>query len=207
LKENPQKLGYLGENLWIYSDYDHDRLYSSRNEILEGRVGACYVSSPSLKNPRAAGHTLELISFVDPEPFSQWENLPWKNRGSDYMQVKNRISESMISVLERQIPGITGLIDYKELSTPLSTHFFTGHRGGSIYGLPGIPQKFKNSWLKINAPLKNLYLTGSDVAVHGIVGAMMGGVFTTGILTGMPAGLMKIFRTAMQYSKELGIRD
>ena len=54
------------------------------------------------------------------------------------------------------------MIDYRELSTPLSTEHFTAHREGNVYGLPAIPQRYRHSWLGTRTPVKNLYLTGAD---------------------------------------------
>ena len=201
LKDDPQKIGYYGENLWLYSSYDHDQVYRERNKLSDCQPGACYVSCPSAKNPDATAHTMEIISFIDHSVFQEWAEMPWKNRGAKYELLKETITENIISFVESRLPGLRGLIDYKELSTPLSTRHFTGHRAGEIYGLPGIPQKFEVDWLKIKSPIKNLYLTGSDVAIHGIVGAMMSGVITTGIMMGMPFSIMKIFKSAIKYNK------
>ncbi len=203
LKDDPRHSGYDGENLWIYGSYDHDQIFRDRNDLINAKTGACYVSCPSAKNPAATSHTLELISFLDQSVFKKWADLPWKNRGADYEQLKDTIAENMLSFVEPHLPGLRDLIDYKELSTPLSTEHFTGHRAGVIYGLPAIPEKFSADWLTIKSPVKNLYLTGGDTGMHGIVGAMMSGVMSTGMMMGMPFGIMKIFRSAIKYSKSL----
>ena len=178
-KDNPSKLGFNGENLWIYNGYDHDEVFANRCRIVEGEISGCFLSFPSLKDPTAKGHTAELISFADYHQFSAWSERKWKKRGMEYDALKQRISEALISFVDSRYPGFADLIEYRELSTPLTTTDFTGHRHGCIYGLPATPEKFSAKWLKPKTPIKNLYLTGSDVADHGIVGALMGGVMTT----------------------------
>ncbi|MDJ0713742.1 MAG: NAD(P)-binding protein [Prochloraceae cyanobacterium] len=39
-------------------------------------------------------------------------------------------------------------------------------------------------WIDAKTPIENLYLTGTDVSGHGILGAALGGVVTAGVLNG-----------------------
>jgi phytoene dehydrogenase-like protein len=203
LTEDPGKLGLKGENHWLFTSYNHDEMYQKRNDLIDGQVTHCYVSFPSLKNPPALSHTMEIIAFIDTEPFSRWADKPWKNRGPDYDALKQRISTALLEFVERKIPGITKIVDYMELSTPLSTFFFTGHPDGTIYGLPATPERYQNNWLGIRTPFSNLFLTGTDATGHGIVGAMWGGVLTAGTVMGLPMSLFKIINTCRKYSREL----
>lgn len=202
LKDDPRKIGFEGENYWIYSSYDHDEIYESRNQLINGNAVACYVSFPSLKNPKATAHTMEIIAFIDAAPFRDWANQPWKNRDAEYAELKQKISEALINFACERITPFKDFIDYHELSTPLSTEFFTGHREGNIYGLPAIPERFKKKWLTPRTPIKNFYLTGSDVASHGILGALMGGVLTSGVIMG-GMGPMKIFSAAKKFGSRI----
>ncbi len=191
-KSDPRALGFNGENLWIYNQYDHDAIYAGRNRVVDGTVSGCFLSFPSMKNPQAESHTAQLISFADYESFAEWADSQWQNRDSAYQQRKARIAEALIDYVEQRYPGFAELIDYQELSTPLTTEHFMGHRQGAIYGLPAVPEKFSNRYLKPTTSIKNLYLTGSDVAGHGIVGALMGGVLTTLKLTRHRWPLLKL---------------
>jgi phytoene dehydrogenase-like protein len=86
------------------------------------------------------------------------------------------------------------MVDYKELSTPLSTEYMTGHRNGNIYGIPATPERYKLKWLGARTPIKNLYLTGADTTCHGIVGAMLAGAVTASIVMRSPLDILKAFR-------------
>ncbi|MCP5500522.1 MAG: NAD(P)/FAD-dependent oxidoreductase [Leptospiraceae bacterium] len=194
-KENPTKLGFKGENYWIYNSYDHDKIYENRNMTLEGNPPGCYLSFPSLKDPKAEAHTAEIIAFVDYEPFNKWKAGEWKNRGEDYMALKEKITEGLLNFIEEKFPGFKELIEYKELSTPLSNEYFTAHKNGTIYGIPCTPERFKMDWLGIRTPVQNLYLTGADACSPGIVGSMMGGYATAGSLMGF-SGVMGIVKEA-----------
>jgi len=203
-KEDPrQTLGIQGENYWIYGGYNHDDLYARRNELLEGKVKIAFLSFPSLKKSETQHHTAEIISFVDYEPFKPWAGQPLKKRDKDYRQLKEKISRALLDLIESHLPGFKSQVAYYELSTPLSTEHYTGFPQGNIYGIPATPQRYKQKWISLHTPVKRLYLTGSDAAAHGIAGAMMGGVLTAAAILGMPASLMKIFKTAFKYSNGL----
>lgn len=188
--KDPREYGFYGENYWIYDYEDHNEAYENRNRILEGKPSMVYLSFPSLKDTKAVGHTGELISIVDYEPFTPWKDKEWKKRGDDYMALKEKISQGMISLVAKHFPKFPELIAYKELSTPLSNEEFTGHPYGSIYGLPCTVERFSKKWLGTKTPIENLYLTGADVLTPGIAGALGGGFNCLAHLLG-PIGLAK----------------
>ena len=64
---------------------------------------------------------------------------------------------------------------------------------------PGTPEKYSQTWLGPRTPIGNLYLTGSDVVLLGIMGALMGGVLTASCVLG-PLGFPKVMRAALSHS-------
>jgi len=184
LKENPSKLGFHGENHWIYSGYDHNEMCQRRNEILEDKPLYCYLSFPSQKDPQAVAHTAEIITTLDYATVENWKNRPWLKRGADYQALKDKVAETLIDFVNERYSGFKDLIEYQEVSTPITIETFTGHLRGRVYGIPATPERFRLSWLKVTTPIKNLFLTGADVAAPGILGALMGGVATSAHLLG-----------------------
>jgi phytoene dehydrogenase-like protein len=199
-KENPSKLGFHGENHWIYSGYDHDEICQRRNEILEGNPHFCFLSFPSLKDPQAVTHTAELISLLDYATVERWKDRPWLRRGTDYRELKDKLAETLIDFVNQRYPGFKELVDYQEVSTPITSEKFTGHLRGAIYGIPATPERFRMPWLRVTTPIKNLYLTGTDAAVLGISGALVGGVATSAHLLGS-TGVMQILSATRKTPK------
>jgi len=191
LKEDPSKFGFHGENHWIFPGYDHDALFKHRNEVLEGKPAYCYLSFPSLKDPQASSHTAEIVTLLDYAEVAKWKDYPWRRRGEDYQILKDRIAQSLIAFVNERYPVFKDLVDYYEVATPITFEKFSGHVRGTIYGIPSTPERFRLSWLKVATPIKNLYLTGMDVAGLGILGALMGGVATAARLLGS-LGVMQI---------------
>ncbi|MEH2114473.1 phytoene desaturase family protein [Nostoc sp.] len=197
LKESPQQLGFQGENHWIYTTYNHDAITQDPPISADNLPKFCYLSFPSLKDPLAEGHTAEIIAYVDYDFFSQWQEQSWRRRGADYTELKAQITQSLIQLVERHYPGFQDLIEYAELSTPLTVEHFDASDRGAIFGIPCIPERLDQSWIAARTPIKNLYLTGVDTLSLGIMGAMMGGVKTAGVLNGA-FGFFKIMTTIMR---------
>jgi phytoene dehydrogenase-like protein len=199
LRRDPRELGFQGENHWIFSSFEHNEMYAQRNELLEGRAPMAYLSFPSLKDPHAKRHTAEIIAPLSYRSLETYRAERWRRRGGDYESAKNRITQALLDLIEHHHPGFRDLVEYSELGTPLTFEHFTAAPSGSIYGYPGTPDKYRKTWLGPGTPIRNLYLTGSDVAVLGIMGALMGGVLTASRLLG-PLGFFQLMRAATSYS-------
>ena len=124
---------------------------------------------------------------------------PWRRRGEDYESAKNRMTKALLDLIERHHPGFGDLVEYSELGTPLTFEYFTAAPSGTIYGYPATPEKYSKAWLGPRTPIRNLYLTGSDVALLGIMGALMGGVVTASCLLGW-FGFLEVMRAARSHS-------
>jgi phytoene dehydrogenase-like protein len=196
LNENPSTLGFHGENHWIFSSYDHDEMFQRRNEVLEDKPSFCYLSFPSQKDPQAVAHTAEIITALDYATVEKWKDQPWRRRGTDYQTLKDKLAKTLIDFVNKHYPGFKDLVDYQEVSTPITVETFTGHSRGAIYGIPATPERFRLPWLKVTTPVENLYLTGADVTAPGILGALMGGVATAAHLLGSRRGVMQILSSA-----------
>jgi all-trans-retinol 13,14-reductase len=199
LNKGPEAFGFKGENHWIFDSYDHDGYFDSEGAI-SGPAKGCYLSFPSLKNPDSVTHTAEVIGFVNYDHFKKWADEPWKKRGQEYEDFKNRIADNLLALVEKTYPGFCDLIAYQELSSPLTTEHFTGSPNGAIYGMGSTPERFRNPNLAVKTPVKNLTLTGADAFVFGIGGALIAGVASAGVLSG-PFGFFRNWRQIMKYKK------
>jgi all-trans-retinol 13,14-reductase len=195
LRRDPREMGFKGENYWIFESFDHDETYAQRNELLDGRAAMAYLSFPSLKNTRAQPHTAEIIAPLSYGSLEGHRNEPWRRRSADYESAKNRITRALLDLVERHHPGFGDLVEYSELATPLTFEHFTAAPSGTIYGYPATPERYGKAWLGPRTMIQNLYLTGSDVALLGIMGALMGAVVTASCVLGR-FGFLEVMRAA-----------
>ena len=195
LRRDPRELGFRGENYWIFSSFDHDEMYAQRNDLLEGHAPMAYLSFPSLKSPHATRHTAEVIAPFSYRALEAYRQESWRRRSPSYESAKTRITDALLDLVEQHRPGFRALVEYSELGTPLTFEYFTAALSGAIYGYPGTPEKYRKPWLGPSTPIRNLYLTGTDAAVLGIMGALMGGVLAASRVLGS-MGFIQIMRAA-----------
>lgn len=196
LKDDPRRHGFDDVNYWIYRRTDHN----DEIRVCEGqphRIDGVFVSFGSLRNPGQEPHTAQIVSFSRHQDWKSFGNSTWMNRGADYDQFKSAVSGELLACAEEKMPGLSQLVDYQELSTPLTFEHFTGHHSGVIYGQECDRARLSDMGWRIGTSVKNLYLTGSDVGTPGVNGAMMAGVMTTAKLLG-PTGLPRIFTRAFR---------
>ena len=192
-KDDPRKLGFRGENHWLFDRLDHDEVFARRDELLEGRPHFAYVTFPSLKDPAARRHTGEIVAFASHEAFRTWREQPWMDRGEEYEALKRRIADSLIDFVDQRYPGYRDLIDYVEVSTPITTEHLAAHPYGVIYGVAGRPERSRLECTRVRTPIENLYQASADSLVHGILGATIGGAVAAGVvLGGGVKGLVRI---------------
>jgi len=176
LRSRCEHLGVHGQNFWIYDRFDHDSVWEERNSLAHGKATSCYLSFPGIKDPQARKPTAEIIAPLDHEVFERWRGKPWRRRGPEYEALKERIAGALLDLVEDRLPGFRDEVVYSELSTPLTVEGFTGHRGGAIYGFPGIPGRSLLKSLGSKTPVKGLVLVGADAGGLGIAGTMMSGI-------------------------------
>lgn len=176
LKAQASTLGIRGENYWINATTEHDAVREQDAQLLAGHPSHVYLSFPSMKSGETRFHTAEIVALLGDQAFAAWKERPKGHRGKDYAELKERISQGLLALAETAVPGLSALVEYRELATPLTMEHYTSHPRGRFYGIPATPARYNAPPLGPRTPVKGLFLSGSDAGCLGIVGAMMGGV-------------------------------
>lgn len=189
LSKSAEELGLAGTNLWIYPSFDHDANVARFRHDLEAPFPFVYISFPSAKDPEFARRhpgksTIEAITLAPYESFARWSDTRWKRRGQEYDALKQSLALRLRAEIERQVPAVAGYIEHAELSTPLTTRHFMNYEQGEIYGLSATPARYALRELGARTPVRGLYLTGQDVTLFGVVGALFGGVVSASAVLG-----------------------
>jgi len=207
-KGTTEELGLNTTNLWIYPDGNHDNNLKKYQADYNEEFPLVYISFPSAKDPdwenRYPGKsTVEVVTPANMEWFSQWDGTQWQKRGDDYEALKAQFSERLMEKLYERHPQLRDKLEYFELSTPLSTNWYQKTSAGEMLALDHYVDRFKQPFLHPITPVKNLYMTGSDVMTAGVGGAMMAGVMTTSAMLGRKAGeVMKLLKNYQQPSQQ-----
>jgi all-trans-retinol 13,14-reductase len=174
-------------NLWVHPSLDFDRNWSVSAADPDAPFPFLFISFPSAKDPsfegRYPGHqTIEVVTLVPYERFATWADTGWQHRGEEYDRMKEQLTCRLLAELYRHVPEAAGGVVATELSTPLSTRHFANAPQGEIYGLAHTPARFASRDLKPRTPLQHLFLTGQDVAMCGVMGALSGAVTTASVM-------------------------
>ncbi len=99
-------------------------------------------------------------------------------RGKDYEEFKTRKAEKLINTVEEKFPGIRNAIKSYYTSTPLSYRDYIGNDDGSMYGIAKDYRNPLKTFISPRTKIPNLFLTGQNLNLHGILGATMSGIVT-----------------------------
>jgi len=122
----------------------------------------------------------------------QWESTTVGNRGESYLEFKKNKAELLLDLVEKKFPGFKRCISSYTTSSPLTIRDYTGSKEGSMFGiLRNCNDPFRNMiFAKTKVP--NLYFTGQNIVLHGILGVTIGAVATCGEMVGINHLISKI---------------
>jgi all-trans-retinol 13,14-reductase len=134
------------------------------------------------------------LTFMPFSQYSRWAGIPPKERGQDYQEFKNDRVEKLLGAVADRYSGLRGNVEAWFVSTPLTFQDYTNTKDGSAYG---ILKDCNNPALSIVSPrtkIENLYLTGQNLNIHGVLGTTIGAILTSSELTGFKELIKKILR-------------
>lgn len=155
---------YNIDNVWDALDYD-----------LETWPQAILIScSPMSKNENYAG-SMSILTYMNDKETEQWNSTfntvkDKKERGELYKKWKRKKEELVIKQVEKKYPDIRSKIIGVYSSSPLTFRDYIGGYNGSMYGLEKDSNSFIRSHIHTKTRIPNLYLTGQNVGLHGVLG-------------------------------------
>jgi all-trans-retinol 13,14-reductase len=100
------------------------------------------------------------------------------DRGPEYEAFKKRKAEKLIDLVAERFPGMKDAIQSYYTATPLSYRDYIGNHDGTMYGIAKDYRNPLKTFISPRTKLPNLYLTGQNLNLHGILGATMSGLVT-----------------------------
>ncbi len=201
LNQSSEALKLPKHNFWYYKHEGIDKIFSEAT-LENAPKNFAYISFPSAKDPNwekqnPGTATIQAISVGKMEWFTEYKNTKWMKRGEEYLHLKKNFETEMLKVLYKYFPQIEGTIIASEVSTPLSTENFTSYKSGEIYGLAHSPERFTLPFLRPKTKIKGLYLTGQDITLVGVAGAMLSGLLCATAILKLRS--WKIFKEIKNY--------
>jgi len=175
-----------------YNFYHHlsDNAWDGVNYTTENwpNTYALFVSAGTGKEEYA--DNLSIMTYMRYEDVAQWHNTfntdaQPDERCAEYQAFKKERSEKLLDAVEKQYPGLRNCIHAYYASTPLTYRDYLAMPEGSMYGIAKDANDPLKTVISAATRLPNLYLTGQNLNLHGILGVTMTAVVTSSVLLGM----------------------
>jgi len=132
------------------------------------------------------------MTYIKYNELKKWENTTVGKRGDDYLEFKENKVQKFIDLLEKRFPGLRGKIKAYYTSTPLTYRDYTGTVNGSAYGILKDYNNPLATYISHRTKVPNLFLTGQNIGLHGILGVTINSIVTCSEFVGMNHLIRKV---------------
>jgi len=190
MKENAFE--YLNKNFYVFKTQN---TWEGANYTQENWPrGYMMHLSPSSKNEKYADAII-INTYMRWEDVSAWEKTTVENRGDEYREFKRKKVEKLFEVLESDFPGIRSKTEAYYSSTPLTYRDYIGSPTGSFYGMLKDFRDPLRSMVMPRTTIPNLFLTGQNINIHGVIGVTICSILTCSEMVGTQYLIEKVRNT------------
>lgn len=148
--------------------------------------------TPPQENQGDFAQTMVIISSMEFGQVMRWENTRTSHRGEAYESWKQAMTDKVLVRMKQLYPGFCDKIDFVFAASPLTIRDFYGNKEGSNYGFQKDSRNLILSQMSVTTKVKNLFLTGQNVNIHGLCGVSLTAIETAEALVGRNAIVGKI---------------
>lgn len=178
---------YYHKNKNIWADLNQSN--SSSENFNPNSFGVFYYQDPyHLKY----ANRLSILCYMNHAYFTEWEksfNINTKptkpSRSESYFQFKTQIGMKIVEEIDKIIPHLKTSISKIDISTPLTYRDYLNIPNGSMYGVKKNVNDLDHLALSTKTKIKNLFLTGQNINMHGILGVAITSILTSSELLGL----------------------
>lgn len=147
------------------------------------------------------------MRFDEVEPWSETFNTVAKknSRGQTYEEFKAEKADIFLKEVEKKFPNIRNCIQSIYTSTPLSYRDYIGCHRGSMYGYVKDVENPLKSFISPRTKIDNLFLTGQNLNMHGILGVTISGVVTCSEILGSEYLVNKLTNLNPQNNRKINV--
>ncbi len=187
LKENT--FPYLNYNYHHYKQNDvwYPSYYSEKNwpEFY-------YLFVPVKSQTDKFANCISIHTYMKFEEVAKWKDLPLRQRGDDYEDWKASKADKLIQLVSEKFPELKGNIEDYNVSTPLTLRDYIGTPDGGMYGISLDYNNPMTTYIAPRTKIPNLFFTGQNISLHGMLGVSMTSLITCGELLGLNNLIHKI---------------
>jgi all-trans-retinol 13,14-reductase len=163
-KDLIKEVGITDSEIFYATGYDPEAEYKSLlSADMENSGFGIAVYDNVYKGYSPEGkNTINIMVLQGYDPWKKYEADYFKGNKAEYKKEKERMADILIMRAEKALlPGLTKVIEIKEIGTPLTNIRYTGNYRGAAYGFDQTLDNCGATRLPHNTPIKNLYLSGA----------------------------------------------
>lgn len=185
IKLKPNTLEYKNKNIFLYSEGVDMWNFSKTNTDINQVMVSYAVPENYNDGHNSFANTIDLLSPMDYSEVEQWSDSKLGSRPQAYYDFKNKKAEKIIDFVCGYMPELRDAIEVYYTSSPLTYSYYTGALKGSAFGVMKDYENVITTFLTPKTPIRNLYMTGQNLNLHGILGVSMTSSLTCAEIVGM----------------------
>ena len=131
--------------------------------------------------------SLTIMTYMRYKDVAKWKDTfntdsQPEERGADYEAFKKEKAERLLDIVAKKFSNIRECIKSSYIATPLSYRDYQGSSDGSMYGIEKDYRNSVKTFIPPRTRLPNLFLTGQNLNVHGVLGVTISALMTCGEL-------------------------
>jgi all-trans-retinol 13,14-reductase len=183
----PGTFKYMNHNYYHFKD--SARVWKTGEHTEESWPEGYMASMGVAANQGEWAESMTLLTFMDYNEVKPWAHThnttaEKEDRGETYEQFKERKTEQFLKEIEKKFPGIRDCIRSMHTSTPLSYRDYIGGENGNLYGYVKDSNNPMKTFISAKTKVKNLFLTGQCINMHGVLGVTIAAVVTCSEILG-----------------------
>ncbi|HSZ71826.1 MAG TPA: hypothetical protein VK750_04060, partial [Cytophagaceae bacterium] len=132
---------------------------------------------------------LIIMAYMQYGDVKEWEDsfntvAHEDERSEAYQEFKRQKATKVLALAEEQMPGLKEATKSYYTSTPLTMRDYIGGDGGSLYGIVKDHRDPLKTLIPPQTRVPNLFLTGQNTVMHGVLGVIVGAVKTCNEILG-----------------------
>lgn len=164
---------YINSNHYLH---ENDNVWYSKEN--NPKITNCMISmQASSKGKRYA----DIVSILTPmyiDELSTWENTTCGQRGEEYIRFKENKAQEILDFTRKHGIDFGQNIETMYTTTPLSYRDYTASIDGSAYGIIKNYKYPQIGFVSTRTKLRNLFLTGQNLNMHGALGVTLTALIT-----------------------------
>jgi all-trans-retinol 13,14-reductase len=191
----PNTFEYRNSN---YYHYKRNDVWSSMHVTGSAWPDGYCVFIPKSSRSDKYADSLTILGYMQYDELKEWQNtfstIPMHNdsRGQAYEDFKTNRAERLIDEVQKKFPKLRSAIKSYSSSTPLTYRDYIGARDGGLYGIAKDYRDPLKTFISPKTKIPNLFFTGQNLNMHGVLGVTVGAIRTCGEFVGQNYLIKKI---------------